>query len=214
MRNKLRYILESASFQLFFKYVELSKFDVASDAFATSKDLLTKHEKEVSEYLASHYDKFFDMYERLLTSPSYVARRQSLKVSQVVASTLPSELFPSRAAKFAGHEALHFRNPESESHHDFTKEESQYLELRDLASHFSCFIPALHDSYDLQLHLFSALGLQKGRTSEKRLSQLQGLVQEERAFKATGNQWEVSKVSTPKIRCLRKLNLLRFADYS
>ncbi|GAB2237665.1 hypothetical protein Droror1_Dr00015567 [Drosera rotundifolia] len=75
-----KYILESASFQLFFKYVELSNFDVASDAFATFKDLLTKHEKEVSEYLASHYDEVFDMYEKLLTSPNYVARRQSLKL--------------------------------------------------------------------------------------------------------------------------------------
>lgn len=32
-----RYILESASFQLFFKFVELPNFDVASDAFSTFK---------------------------------------------------------------------------------------------------------------------------------------------------------------------------------
>ncbi|GAB2295122.1 hypothetical protein Dimus_038342 [Dionaea muscipula] len=75
-----KYILESASFQLFFKYVELSNFDVASDAFSTFKDLLTKHDKEVSEYLTSHYEEFFDMYEKLLVSPNYVTRRQSLKL--------------------------------------------------------------------------------------------------------------------------------------
>lgn len=32
-----RYILESPSFELFFKYVELPNFDVASDAFSTFK---------------------------------------------------------------------------------------------------------------------------------------------------------------------------------
>ncbi|XP_068327031.1 uncharacterized protein [Pyrus communis] len=75
-----RYILESASFELFFKYVELPNFDVASDAFSTFKDLLTKHGTVVSEFLTAHYDEFFDLYEKLLTSPNYVTRRQSLKL--------------------------------------------------------------------------------------------------------------------------------------
>lgn len=75
-----KYILESTSFELFFKYVELPNFDVASDAFATFKDLLTKHSKEVAEYLTSHYSEFFEMYEKLLTSANYVTRRQSLKL--------------------------------------------------------------------------------------------------------------------------------------
>lgn len=75
-----KYILESPSFQLFFKYIELPNFDVASDAFATFKDLLTKHSKEAAEYLTSHYDEFFEMYEKLLMSPNYVTRRQSLKL--------------------------------------------------------------------------------------------------------------------------------------
>lgn len=75
-----KYILESASFELFFKFVELPNFDVASDAFSTFKDLLTKHEMVVSEYLTAHYDEFFDLYENLLTSTNYVTRRQSLKL--------------------------------------------------------------------------------------------------------------------------------------
>ncbi|XP_048333322.2 uncharacterized protein LOC107409060 [Ziziphus jujuba] len=75
-----KYILESTSFELFFKFVELPNFDVAPDAFSTFKDLLTKHETLVSEYLTSHYDEFFDLYEKLLTSPNYVTRRQSLKL--------------------------------------------------------------------------------------------------------------------------------------
>ncbi|XP_044499515.1 calcium-binding protein 39 [Mangifera indica] len=75
-----KYIIESASFQLFFKYVELPVFDISSDAFCTFKDLLTKHGSVVSEYLTAHYDEFFDLYEKLLTSSNYVTRRQSLKL--------------------------------------------------------------------------------------------------------------------------------------
>ncbi|KAK7835165.1 putative mo25-like protein [Quercus suber] len=75
-----KYILESASFELFFKFVELPTFDLASDAFSTFKDLLTKHDTMVSEYLTAHYDEFFNLYENLLTSANYVTRRQSLKL--------------------------------------------------------------------------------------------------------------------------------------
>ncbi|GKU85624.1 hypothetical protein SLEP1_g263 [Rubroshorea leprosula] len=75
-----KYILESPSFVLFFKFVELQNFDVASDAFSTFKDLLTKHGDVVSQYLTAHYDEFFDLYEKLLTSSNYVTRRQSLKL--------------------------------------------------------------------------------------------------------------------------------------
>ncbi|XP_057440041.1 uncharacterized protein LOC130731866 [Lotus japonicus] len=75
-----KYILESASFELFFKFVELRNFDVASDAFSTFKDLLTKHGDVVSEFLTAHYDEFFDQYEKLLTSSNYVTRSQSLKL--------------------------------------------------------------------------------------------------------------------------------------
>ncbi|KAK3010661.1 hypothetical protein RJ639_011826 [Escallonia herrerae] len=91
-----KYLLESPSFELFFKYVGLPNFDVASDAFSTFKslsvplpdiiqmrmlqDLLTKHATAVSEFLIAHYDEFFEQYEKLLTSTNYVTRRQSLKL--------------------------------------------------------------------------------------------------------------------------------------
>uniref|UniRef100_A0ACD5WVM9 Uncharacterized protein n=1 Tax=Avena sativa TaxID=4498 RepID=A0ACD5WVM9_AVESA len=74
-----KYILESNSFELFFEYVELPNFDIASDALNTFKDLLTKHETVVSEFLGSHYQKFFEHYTRILTSNNYVTRRQSVK---------------------------------------------------------------------------------------------------------------------------------------
>ncbi|CAI0466498.1 unnamed protein product [Linum tenue] len=75
-----KYILESACFELFFKFVELPNFDVASDAFSTFKDLLSKHDTIVAEYLTAHYAEFFDLYDKLLTSPNYVTRRQSVKL--------------------------------------------------------------------------------------------------------------------------------------
>ncbi|GJN33282.1 hypothetical protein PR202_gb21863 [Eleusine coracana subsp. coracana] len=83
-----RYILESSSFELFFQYVELPNFDIASDALNTFKvhrilylqDLLTKHEDAVAEFLSSHYEQFFGLYTRLLSSTNYVTRRQSVKV--------------------------------------------------------------------------------------------------------------------------------------
>ncbi|CAA6668960.1 unnamed protein product [Spirodela intermedia] len=75
-----KYMLESASLELFFKYVELPNFDIASDALATFKDLLTKNPTEVSQFLIVHYGQFFGLYEKLLTSKNYVTRRQSLKL--------------------------------------------------------------------------------------------------------------------------------------
>ncbi|KAJ1297048.1 hypothetical protein BS78_01G348500 [Paspalum vaginatum] len=74
-----KYILESGSFELFFEYVELPNFDIASDALNTFKDLLTKHETVVAEFLSSHYEQFFELYSRLLSSANYVTRRQAMK---------------------------------------------------------------------------------------------------------------------------------------
>lgn len=74
-----KYILESTSFELFFKYVELPNFDVASDAFATFKDLLTKHSKEVAEYLTSHYSELLTDF--LLEPPnSHIMKQYILEI--------------------------------------------------------------------------------------------------------------------------------------
>ena len=50
-------ILDSDSFWDFFGYVELSTFDVASDAFATFKDCLTKHKTLVATFMEQRYDE-------------------------------------------------------------------------------------------------------------------------------------------------------------
>ncbi|KAL8132960.1 uncharacterized protein LOC141712313 [Apium graveolens] len=98
-----KYVLESPSFEIFFKYVELPNFDVASDAFSTFKDLLTKHETVVAEFLTTHYDEFFDRYETLLTSRNYVTRRQSLKLLSEFLLELPNPHVMKRYIAEVGH---------------------------------------------------------------------------------------------------------------
>jgi calcium binding protein 39 len=75
-----RLVLYSENFYKFFDYVELSTFDIASDAFSTFKDLLTKHKMLSAEFLEANYDKVFSHYQRLLNSENYVTRRQALKL--------------------------------------------------------------------------------------------------------------------------------------
>jgi len=73
-------VVYSPNFWKYFKYVEVANFDIASDAFATFKELLTKHKPLVAEFLEKNYDQFFEHYTGLLNSNNYVTRRQSLKL--------------------------------------------------------------------------------------------------------------------------------------
>jgi len=73
-------VLYSPNIWKFFKNVEVSNFDIASDAFATFKELLTKHKSLVAEFLEKNYDAFFEHYTGLLNSANYVTKRQSLKL--------------------------------------------------------------------------------------------------------------------------------------
>lgn len=75
-----KYVLESDEFNDFFEYVELSTFDIASDAFATFKELLTRHKMICAEFLDKNYEKFFSSYRKLLFSENYVTKRQSIKL--------------------------------------------------------------------------------------------------------------------------------------
>eukprot|EP00013_Stygamoeba_regulata_P029043 CAMPEP_0177655236 /NCGR_PEP_ID=MMETSP0447-20121125/14837_1 /TAXON_ID=0 /ORGANISM="Stygamoeba regulata, Strain BSH-02190019" /LENGTH=337 /DNA_ID=CAMNT_0019159097 /DNA_START=17 /DNA_END=1030 /DNA_ORIENTATION=+ len=78
--NLAKIILYSNYFTKFFAFVELSNFDVASDAFATFKELLTKHKQLCAAFLEKNYDEVFTAYTQLLHSANYVTRRQSLKL--------------------------------------------------------------------------------------------------------------------------------------
>ncbi|KAK9767908.1 Hym1p [Basidiobolus ranarum] len=73
-------LLLSPHFFKFFEYVEIGTFDVASDAFATFKELLTRHKQLMAPFLESNYDTFFDNYSKLLNSENYITQRQSLKL--------------------------------------------------------------------------------------------------------------------------------------
>jgi len=75
-----RVVLYSNQFFDFFCYVETGTFDIASDAFASFREMLTRHKQLVAEFLDSNYTKFFEEYQKLLTSPNYVTKRQSLKL--------------------------------------------------------------------------------------------------------------------------------------
>lgn len=70
----------SPLFLSFFRFVQMSTFDVASDAFSTFKTLLTKHKPVASAFLESNYAEVFKHYNQLLESRNYVTKRQSLKL--------------------------------------------------------------------------------------------------------------------------------------
>lgn len=70
---------KETSFYVLFDFVESPFFDVASDAFASLKDVLTKHKTLSGQFLEAS-PNFFDIYMRLVTSNNYVTRRQSLKL--------------------------------------------------------------------------------------------------------------------------------------
>lgn len=67
LRNEAlaKIILYSPNFYLFFDYVEMSTFDIASDAFASFKEILTKHKQMVAEYLDANYDEVREREQRL-----------------------------------------------------------------------------------------------------------------------------------------------------
>ncbi|KAL7593308.1 putative MO25-like protein At5g47540 [Lactuca sativa] len=76
-----RYVLESEHMKKFFDFIQLPNFDIAADAAATFKELLTRHKSTVAEFLSKNYDWFFAEYNsKLLESPNYITRRQAIKL--------------------------------------------------------------------------------------------------------------------------------------
>uniref|UniRef100_A0A5B7C1L8 MO25-like protein n=1 Tax=Davidia involucrata TaxID=16924 RepID=A0A5B7C1L8_DAVIN len=76
-----RYVLESEHMKKFFDYIQIPNFDLASDAAATFKELLTRHKSTVAEFLSKNYDWFFQEYNsKLLESPNYITRRHAVKL--------------------------------------------------------------------------------------------------------------------------------------
>jgi calcium binding protein 39 len=66
---------------LFFDvYVHLPNFDVASDAFSTVRELLTRDRGIAGKFLTERYEMFLRKYRKLLGSSNYITRRLSLKL--------------------------------------------------------------------------------------------------------------------------------------
>lgn len=82
--NITKLVLGSPGFYDLFGHVQGTAFDISSDAFATLRDLLTRHKPEVADFLINNYDVFFKHYLTMLTSENYVTKRQALKVILVV----------------------------------------------------------------------------------------------------------------------------------
>lgn len=75
-----RFLLESPSFYRLLEYTDVPTFEVASDAFLTFKELLSRHSQLTARFLLAHSDTFFAEFNgKLLSSTNYVTRRQSLK---------------------------------------------------------------------------------------------------------------------------------------
>ncbi|KNA11805.1 hypothetical protein SOVF_131770 [Spinacia oleracea] len=76
-----KYVLESEHLKKFFEFIQLPNFDIAADAAATFKELLTRHKSTVAEFLSKNYDWFFAEYNsKLLESSNYITRRQAVKL--------------------------------------------------------------------------------------------------------------------------------------
>ncbi|XP_054799244.1 putative MO25-like protein At5g47540 [Prosopis cineraria] len=76
-----RYVLESDHMKKFFGYTQTPNFEIATDAFSTFKELLTRHKPTVAEFLSKNFDWFFQEYNsQLLESSSYITRRQGIKL--------------------------------------------------------------------------------------------------------------------------------------
>jgi len=73
-------VLYDERFWKFFDYVQGGSFDIASDAFGTFRELLTRHKQMVAQFLGQNYVRFFLKYNTLLISPNYVTKRQSIKL--------------------------------------------------------------------------------------------------------------------------------------
>ncbi|XP_057765551.1 putative MO25-like protein At5g47540 [Salvia miltiorrhiza] len=75
------YVLQSAHMKKFFDYIQLPNFDVASDAAATFKELMTRHKSTVADFLTENHSWFFSEFNsKLLESPNYMTRRHAVKL--------------------------------------------------------------------------------------------------------------------------------------
>lgn len=72
-------IHKSPSFMRFFDYVQVTTFELASDAFSSFNLCLTRHPAICAKWLLANFELFFvEKWGRLLMSRTYVTQRQAL----------------------------------------------------------------------------------------------------------------------------------------
>ncbi|KAF0928110.1 hypothetical protein E2562_037941 [Oryza meyeriana var. granulata] len=80
-----RYVLDSEHIKKFFHYIQFPDFNIASDAFKTFKELLTRHKSSAAEFFLKNYKWFFAEFNSKLLSSNYIIQRQ---VSQLLGDIL------------------------------------------------------------------------------------------------------------------------------
>eukprot|EP00227_Mantoniella_beaufortii_P015604 CAMPEP_0197580178 /NCGR_PEP_ID=MMETSP1326-20131121/4039_1 /TAXON_ID=1155430 /ORGANISM="Genus nov. species nov., Strain RCC2288" /LENGTH=354 /DNA_ID=CAMNT_0043143861 /DNA_START=153 /DNA_END=1217 /DNA_ORIENTATION=- len=75
-----RHCLFSPEFLKLFDYQLLPTFEIASDAAASFREILSRHKQLVAEYLEQNFEPFFAAYNNMLEKGNYVTRRQNLKL--------------------------------------------------------------------------------------------------------------------------------------
>jgi len=73
-----RIVLFSEKFFSLFAYVDSPRFDLASEAFATFRELLLRHKVLSNEFLLKNFDNFFYMFNKKLVSENFVTKKQFL----------------------------------------------------------------------------------------------------------------------------------------
>nr|ADK92876.1 Mo25-like protein [Hypericum perforatum] len=74
-----RYVLNNENHvKKAFGYIQLPNFDIASDAQATFRELMTRHKSTVVEFVSENYD--WEYNTQLLESPNYLTRRYAVKL--------------------------------------------------------------------------------------------------------------------------------------
>ncbi|KAH3665383.1 hypothetical protein OGAPHI_003567 [Ogataea philodendri] len=80
-----KYILADSSFWKYFDYCEYGSFEISTEAFLTLSDLLTTHKLVASDFFNRNLEKFIERINKLIMSPNYVTKRQSVKLlSQLI----------------------------------------------------------------------------------------------------------------------------------
>lgn len=78
-------VLTSPLFWKYFDYCQSRNFVVSMDAFSTLTEVLNAHKKATSEFLTQNTEEFISGINKLITSPSYALKRESIKLlSQLI----------------------------------------------------------------------------------------------------------------------------------